>query len=36
MLHIDVPVGAECGFFQAMVELAISDSNTQRKPKDIF
>lgn len=36
MLHIDVPDDAECGFFQAKVGLAISDSNTQGKPKGVF
>lgn len=36
MLHIDMPDDAECGLFQRKVELAISDSNMQGKPKDIF
>lgn len=36
MLHIDVPDDAECGMFQRKVEFAISDSNTQGKPKDVF
>lgn len=36
MLHIDVPDDAECDFFQVKVELTISDSNMQGKPKDIF
>lgn len=36
MLHIDMPDNAECGLFQRKVELAISDSNMQGKPKDIF
>lgn len=36
MLHIDVPDDAECDFFQVKVDLTISDSNMQGKPKDIF
>lgn len=36
MLHIDVPDDAECCLFNGKVELAISDSNTQGKPKYVF
>lgn len=34
MLHIDVSEDVEYGLFQGKVELAISDSNAQAKPKD--
>lgn len=33
MLHIDVSEDVEYGLFQGKVELAISDSNAQAKPK---